>query len=248
MNAEFSDYIVYVDESGDANLDKISPDFPVFVLSFCIFKKVSYAETVIPAMSKLKFRTFGHDMVVLHEREIRKKEGLFAQCSKEVREAFLDELTHIIDSVDLTLVCVVIKKEELKEKYTFPYEPYALAMQFGLERLWNFLVANKCQDKKLHIVFESRGKREDAALKLAFRDICSGENRNQKPYPFDIVFASKAINSNGLQLADLTARPVGLYAMDRGKQNRTFPILEKKFWLGDLGSTYRGNGLKIFPA
>ena len=247
MDIEYSDYIVYVDESGDANLDKISPTFPVFVLSFCIFKKNSYAETVIPAMSKLKFKTFGHDMVVLHEREIRKKEGIFSQHSKEIREAFLEELTEIIDGVDLTLICVVIRKEALKSQYTIPYEPYALAMQYGLERIWDFLKYNRCENKKLHIVFESRGKQEDAALKLAFRDICCGENRNQKPYPFDIVFASKAVNSNGLQLADLTARPVGLYVMDKSRPNRTFPILEKKFWKGEMQCTHYGNGLKVFP-
>lgn len=247
MAAEYSDYIVYVDESGDANLDKISPTFPVFVLSFCIFKKDNYAETVIPAMSKLKFKTFGHDMVVLHEREIRKKEGAFSQCSKEVREAFLEELTEIIDTVDMTLICIVIKKEVLKRQYSMPWEPYSMAMQFGLERVWDFLVAKGCKDQKLHIVFESRGKQEDAALKLAFRDICCGENRNKKPYPFDIIFASKAINSNGLQLADLTARPVGLYVMDKTKPNRTFPILEKKFWRGSAQCTAFGNGLKVFP-
>ena len=39
MNAEFSDYIVYVDESGDHNLERINPEYPLFVLAFCIFEK-----------------------------------------------------------------------------------------------------------------------------------------------------------------------------------------------------------------
>ena len=47
----FSNYIVYVDESGDPNLEKINPHFPVFVLSFCVFEKESYAKKVIPALS-----------------------------------------------------------------------------------------------------------------------------------------------------------------------------------------------------
>ena len=72
-----SSYIVYVDESGDSNLDKINPDFPVFVLVFCVFKKKSYAESVIPKMAMLKFETFGHDMVILHEHDIRKQVGAF---------------------------------------------------------------------------------------------------------------------------------------------------------------------------
>jgi hypothetical protein len=34
-----SDFIIYVDESGDHSLESIDPDYPVFVLSFCIFRK-----------------------------------------------------------------------------------------------------------------------------------------------------------------------------------------------------------------
>ena len=36
----FSDYIVYVDESGNLGLgDKVDKEFPLFVLAFCILKK-----------------------------------------------------------------------------------------------------------------------------------------------------------------------------------------------------------------
>ena len=39
----YSDYIVYVDESGDHNLEKVDSQYPVFVLSFCIFHKKHYS-------------------------------------------------------------------------------------------------------------------------------------------------------------------------------------------------------------
>jgi len=35
----FSDYIIYVDESGDHGLERIDPEFPIFVLAFCIIRK-----------------------------------------------------------------------------------------------------------------------------------------------------------------------------------------------------------------
>ncbi|WP_435932938.1 DUF3800 domain-containing protein [Moraxella bovoculi] len=38
----FSDCIVYVDESGDHNLDNINSKYPIFVLAFCIFNKRYY--------------------------------------------------------------------------------------------------------------------------------------------------------------------------------------------------------------
>jgi hypothetical protein len=40
----FSDYIIYVDESGDHGLSKIDGSYPVFVLVFTIFNIKSYIE------------------------------------------------------------------------------------------------------------------------------------------------------------------------------------------------------------
>jgi hypothetical protein len=68
----FGNYIVYVDESGDHGLDKIDPEYPIFVLAFCIFKKMDYISDIVPAIQKFKFRYWGHDAVVIHEHEIRK--------------------------------------------------------------------------------------------------------------------------------------------------------------------------------
>ena len=45
----FSDYVVYVDESGDHSLTSINPDFPIFVLAFCVFHNRLYSEMIIPA-------------------------------------------------------------------------------------------------------------------------------------------------------------------------------------------------------
>jgi len=76
----FSDYVVYVDESGDHALASIDPGYPVFVLALCVFQKRHYAEKVIPAVAKLKFNYFGHDSVVLPETDIRRQKGDFAQA------------------------------------------------------------------------------------------------------------------------------------------------------------------------
>ena len=115
-----SDYIVYVDESGDHSLDSINQEFPLFVLSFCIFHKEAYVTSVTPAIRRLKFATFGHDMVVLHEHDIRKKAGAFAKLGKEPREAFMSELTDIMGQTDFILLAVVIDKRELKSRYINP--------------------------------------------------------------------------------------------------------------------------------
>jgi len=68
--AEYSDYIIYADESGDPNPASPDTNYPVFVLNFCVFRKDHYAASVLPALAAFKFEHFGHDTVVLHENEI----------------------------------------------------------------------------------------------------------------------------------------------------------------------------------
>ena len=47
MEQPFSEYIVYVDESGDHGLESVDPNYPIFVLVFCVFKKEDYVNRII---------------------------------------------------------------------------------------------------------------------------------------------------------------------------------------------------------
>ena len=86
----FSDYVVYVDESGDHGLASMDSTYPVFVLAFCVFEKSKYIHQITPQLQEFKFRYFGHDMVVLHEHEIRKPKGPFTILfDADVRERFM---------------------------------------------------------------------------------------------------------------------------------------------------------------
>ncbi|MDH6269297.1 hypothetical protein M2360_004725 [Rhizobium sp. SG_E_25_P2] len=88
---ENGEYIFYADESGDHSLTTVDRGFPIFVLSICGFRIPDYCRKVVPAFQQLKFRYFGHDMVVLHEREIRKQTGDFVLLSdRALRERFPD--------------------------------------------------------------------------------------------------------------------------------------------------------------
>ena len=82
----FGDHLVFVDESGDHGLAAINRDFPLFALAFCVFPKAAYVDEVTPALRRLKLATFGHDLVVLHELDIRKNAGAFAMMSREPRD------------------------------------------------------------------------------------------------------------------------------------------------------------------
>ena len=244
---DFSDIIVYVDESGNHGLQ--SPDlmFPVFVLTFCVFRKSAYINQTVPAMQAFKFRHFGHDGVVLHEREIRKKLGPFSMLTQpEVAAAFQEELTEILDRQPFEVIACVIDKDKLRQRYSQPSNPYHLAMGFCLERLYLLLERDGALSGRSHVIFEARGKGEDEELELEFRRVCGGQNFFKKQMPLEVVMADKRVNSSGLQIADLVARPIGLSVLRPGQPNRAYEVIEKKFYRSCLGEV-DGYGRKVFP-
>lgn len=247
MAGRFSEYIVFVDESGDHGLKSIDPHYPMFVLAFCIFRKTEYATTLVSELKHFKFRHFGHDQVILHETDIRKDRGDFAILrTRKKKEAFLDELSDVVEATPFTFVATVIQKEALLARYVNPGNPYHVALGFGLERVFYYLRGVGEAGVKTHIVVEKRGKKEDAELELEFRRVCSGNNYLRQPFPFEIVFADKRSNSAGLQMADLLARPVGMKVLRPGQPNRAYDIIERKFYRNG-GGLIKGWGLKCFP-
>lgn len=249
---QFSNYICYVDESGDHGLETVDPNYPLFVLAFCVFHKRHYVQAVAPAIEAFKFRHFGHDTVVLHENEIRKEKGDFRFNDRQHKHAFIDELTRIIQESNSILVSCVIDKLRLRERSQREGNPYHLALGYCLETLYELMLEKKQEGFPTHIVVECRGKKEDHDLALEFRRICDGANRWEKPLPFFMAFADKKSNSSGLQLADLVARPIGLSVLRPNERNRAFEVLRLKFFCRggrrNVGMGIEGCGHKIFPA
>ncbi|MDE2313263.1 MAG: DUF3800 domain-containing protein [Elusimicrobia bacterium] len=170
MSDRFSDHLVFVDESGDHGLDNIDPDYPMFVLAFCIMRKEDYVATLTPAIQRFKIKHFGHDAIVLHERDIRKDQGNFGFLkTKDKKQEFIDELTAIITAAPFKLICSVIHKKSLREKYSKPDNPYHIALAFGLERVSYYLRDGENYEKiqlPLEIAFVDK-KSNSAGLQLA---------------------------------------------------------------------------------
>lgn len=250
-SGRYSNYVVYVDESGDHGMQTVDANYPVFVLAFCVFHKRHYSERVVPALQKFKFNHFGHDLVVLHEHEIRKEKGDFKFQSRQHKHDFLSQLTSIIDESKFILISCVIDKQKLCDKHAAPPNPYHVALAFCLETLYQFLTEKQQDKTTTHIVFECRGAKEDNELELEFRRLCDGTNRLGIPLPFDIKFADKRVNSAGLQLADLVARPIGLNVLRPDQENRAFEVLKGKFFCDggrkNAGTGYQNWGLKVHP-
>ena len=243
----FGDYLVFVDESGDHELSKIDPQYPVFILLFCLIRKDDYVNQVCPALQRFKFEFWGHDEAVLHEHEIRKPHGHFLfLLQKTLRERFLAGITTQMQNLPATIVAVVIDKPAFVSRYHHPISPYDYAMETGLELVFRHMEEEGQNGRVTSVIVESRGRREDNELELAFRRVCDGTNALHQPLPFDLVMIPKTANSPGLQLADLIARPVGIHHLRPGQPNRAYEIIEPKFRRSPAGKMENW-GVKLLP-
>lgn len=245
--SEFSEYIVYVDESGDHGLSRVDPEYPVFVLAFCVFQKVDYSRLAVPQLQQLKFTYFGHDNVVLHGREIRKRRGDFSILLRpDTREAFMRDLNALIASLPFTLVASCIRKRDFVEQRGDSFNPYHVALETGLEQVFAFLCERGQRHALTHVVFESRGRREDQELEKEFERISASSKTEGLGAALRMVMASKKSNTCGLQLADLAAHPIGRHVLDPRQDNRAYALLRAKLRRGPDGEI-AGQGLISSP-
>jgi hypothetical protein len=244
---QFSEYIVYVDESGDHGLATVDPDYPIFVLAFCIFRKEDYARLAVPRLQQLKFRYFGHDMVVMHEHEIRKSQGDFRILLRgDTRAAFLHDLGALIEEVPFTIVASCIRKHAFVAQHGASPNPYHVALEAGLAQVYGFLCERGQQQAVTHVVCERRGRREDRELAQEFQRICQASPIPGLGAALRLVMASKQSNACGLQLADLVARPIGRHVLRPEQPNRAHALLAPKLRRSPGGEVH-GWGLICYP-
>lgn len=240
--ADFSEYIIFADESGDHGLSSINPENPVFVLAFCIFKKADYISIVKSAIAKFKLDFWGHDLVILHNHEIRKSAGEFVFLfNEEKRRIFMHSLNEMVRSIPFSIVATAVDKRRLCDNLD-THNPYLLALGSCLKQTIDFLEENEQSRHLTHLIVESRGKPEDRDLELEFRKISA--QRLPELYPLDIRFASKQTNSCGLQIADLVAHPIARHVIKRDQPNKAFDIVKEKLL---SFPQYEGIGLKCYP-
>ena len=159
---QFSDHVIYVDETGDHGLTSIDTQYPVFGLNFCVFEKTHYYNSFVPRVQKFKFDFFGHDSIILYEHQIAKRQEPFLFLHNELkRNQFMGELNQIVSSTELTIISTIIDKRNLIDGYNYPDNPYNLALKFCLESAYKYLQGVNGHADKTHIIVEMRGRNED---------------------------------------------------------------------------------------
>jgi hypothetical protein len=193
---------VYIDESGGHNLGRPDPNYPVFVLCATVFDQETYANGLVPELTRIKLRHLGHDGYPLHEAEIRKRLGPFRfKGETEARERFMEDLDKLVEAHAARVLATAV----------LPSHPRMMEADIAAaEHLLGFLRQSK--PGPLSLLLESRGKSEDARLMNVLN--------LDAPSDIRVDFCAKNHAVPGLELADLLARPIGLSLVRPGQPNR----------------------------
>lgn len=240
--------IMFLDESGDHSLDKVDPSYPMFVLAGCIFDFEYYNQTVEPEINKLKLKYFNKTEVILRSYDIRKQKGEFSGLvDRKKRDDFTEELSQIISASKFQIIAAAINKNELKNQYTEPDNPYHLCLEFILERSIMYLGRST---EKIILRIESRETHNDQKLAEVYEKFRNTDHQLFKLVEIqskivDLSFNQKTQNIAGMQFADLVAYPIGRKVLDSKKENKPFDIIRPKFH--QKNGSILNFGLKVFP-
>lgn len=261
------DYIVSIDESGNANLKQVqkakrngtevADSEKHFTVTACSIAMTDF-ETARDMVMELK-RKYWKDAlfeykgntkrVCFHSREIRGRKEAFTPDLIDY-DAFIHDLSQMMATVPMTLYASHIDKERHVNKYIYPESPYDLCMTFVLERIMRDIPNNAT----CIVVLEARGGKEDEKLLDHIKSLL---DRGSRYYPADAFKKIRGVYFNPkwcqiandkmsyweLELADLCAYPIQKYFV-YGTQDKAFETLLPKI---SRYPYYHGKGLKSFP-
>jgi hypothetical protein len=209
---------MYIDEVGNHDLEVATrdPNHRYLSLTGVIFDLEYVRSTVVPRLDALKWTHFASHPdapVVLHRHELVNGKSPFESLREPGRSAaFNTDLLVLIEELDYTVVTVVIDKLEHLTRYRqWSAHPYHYCLLVLVER---FVLELGRLGEVGDVMAESRGRREDLALKDAYRGIYETGSENvsravvqRRLTSKELKLSQKRDNVAGLQIADLLAHP-----------------------------------------
>jgi hypothetical protein len=207
---------MYIDEVGNPDLKASQEPNHRYLSLTGIILDCDYVQDVLsPRIEELKrifFKSHCDEPLILHRKELVNKNHPFHALRDPVVEAaFNSELLALIQGLDFVVMTATIDKLEHVSRYSsWQHHPYHYCQEVLLERYVRWLNRRGLRGD---VFGESRGKKEDGALKAAFREIRQRGSAFVRPQEFHCLCAlelklkRKQDNVAGLQLADLVAHP-----------------------------------------
>ncbi|MBS1587918.1 MAG: DUF3800 domain-containing protein [Bacteroidetes bacterium] len=248
------EYYLFIDECGDANIDKVEAHFPYFATCGILVSKYNYQE-IDNRLRAVKYKFWGDKTVIFRSYYIRK--DMYEFSIFKGRLAYKQELVECINSLVVEsrykIICPVIHKPEYREKYTYnAFGAYETALTFLLQK--SIYCLNRqptATPKTLDIILEKRGEPLDTQIKqYIMRLMAYGFPPYNTPADFSkyirsIDFQPKYADISGLQLADLMAYPIVTKVQHPDRPNLSYNYLSGK--LDHKDGIVDGYGIIRFP-
>lgn len=241
-------HLLFIDESGDHSLKSLDKQSPLFVLCGCIIKEEGLGLTA-QKIRDFKLRFFGTEDVVLHYREIRKREGYFNVLNdKNLNTDFNKELNELIHSIDMKIIISAIDKQKHIETYgKIADDPYMISLNFIIER---FIYAIDKTATHSRIYAEKRGHNEDQSLikqwiKIYQRGTGHVDSSELQRKIQELKMLNKQENVVGLQIADLAVSCITRKILHPDKHEECFDVIKQK--IHTHNGICLGRGIKVFP-
>lgn len=209
---------LYIDEVGNADLASASTDPNVRYLALTgVYTTREWHDRIISsALDRAKAflpppSTGGP--LVLHRREILRREGPFASLrDPDIGSRFDATILELLRSAPYLAITVQIDKKAHWETYgAWHFDPYHYCLRCLIERYVLYL---RRHEKRGDVAIEPRFKKADKKLKASFQRIYETGTENipgrvvqAHLISKDIQFFAKKSNVAGLQIADLLAHP-----------------------------------------
>ncbi len=243
--------VLFLDESGDHSLDKIDPQYPIFVLGGCIVDMEYHDSQMAVQLREYKTALFGRDDFIIHTADIVRRKGVFRSLTdKDFRDHFYAQTNQLMKSLDYKIVACCVRKEEHLKRYGLAaMDPYMLSLKILVERFVFEIKA--CGDaEKGIIVAEARDETLDNQLRLAWMELRTGGTEfvsaaEVRKHITDLQIREKSHNIAGLQIADLVVSPIGRHIIGKSPK-ADWKIIQMKFRQGPQGR-YLGFGLVVMP-
>lgn len=239
-------HVLAVDENGCAgNLDYVKKQIALgkkvdlsrnfFTLTGCLYTRDEYESNRF-LLTELK-KQYWHDRygeVLLHSREIRKREGFFFLPPAKSKK-FQESLTNTMSMIACKVFSITFDMQKYVTKQ-YTHDPYTVAFDFLLSQIMH----HTKRGDKVCIILESRGKNDDHLLLQYIKKVIlqtgmkSSSKEKIQGRVRGIFFNDKCPRDSkdnaysGIEIVDLFSYPIFQY-MAYNKTSRPFSTIEPKF-------------------
>jgi hypothetical protein len=237
--------LVFIDESGDHNLDIFKADntYNVFVLGAVLIDEKAY-QTFNKKLTALKTELFGDNTFIIHTREMTRPNRAkdprnFKLVNPDFRYSYYSRLNELIHQTQFKLIASVIQKNKITNNLsTDTKDPYLFSFDFVLNR-----VLVHCQNTTCYIYPEKRTTHEDTKLELALLRVKSTGTKKLRGAEVskrisEFTLTDKSANLSGLQLADLVVTPIGRHFIGKNAKPEgneiAYKVVKEKIQTKDL--------------